>query len=128
MTEVNSPPTILTQISQLASHRALTPVASRQIFGHQSTRLLKLTNIFHPLSAIILPTTNAASEQIRLEQARRYFACLLVPRSVVKRAYVGGIQDVPSLARLFNVSWSAVHIPLTQLGLIDGTSRIRSAV
>lgn len=42
-----------------------------------------------------------------------------MPRVWMKRAYFDeGIQDVPSLARLFGVSWVAMRVRLEQLGFI----------
>jgi hypothetical protein len=45
-----------------------------------------------------------------------------MPRVWIKRAYFdNAIQDVPSLARLFNVSWLALRVRLEQLGLVART-------
>lgn len=76
--------------------------------------------IWHPLSADVLPDTKRSPAKERIEQACEYFAaCLLMPRVWMKRAYYGeGIQDVPSLARLFKVSWLAMRVRLDQLGFV----------
>ncbi len=68
----------------------------------------------------VLPDTKRSPAKERIEQACEYFdACLLMPRVWMKRAYYGeGIQDVPSLARLFNVSWLAMRVRLEQLGFV----------
>jgi hypothetical protein len=43
-----------------------------------------------------------------------------MPRMWMKRAYFDeGIQDVPSLARLFGVSWLAMQVRLEQLGFVE---------
>jgi hypothetical protein len=49
-----------------------------------------------------------------------------MPRTWLKRAYYEGIQDVPSLARLFGVSWVALRVRLEQLGLEAPDERARS--
>lgn len=76
--------------------------------------------IWHPLSAHVLPDTEHALAAERIEQACEYFAaCLLMPRVWMKRAYFDeGIQDVPTLSRLFGVSWVAMRVRLEQLGFV----------
>jgi Zn-dependent peptidase ImmA (M78 family) len=76
--------------------------------------------IWHPLSALVLPETTRRSANERIEAACEYFAaCLLMPRIWMKRAYFdNGFQDVPSLARLFGVSWVAMRVRLEQLGFV----------
>jgi Zn-dependent peptidase ImmA (M78 family) len=76
--------------------------------------------IWHPLSAQALPDTKRSSASERIETACEYFAaCLLMPRVWMKRAYFDeSIQDVPSLARLFGVSWLAMRVRLEQLGFV----------
>jgi hypothetical protein len=76
--------------------------------------------ILHPLADIALPNARETTAEARLEYACEYFAaCLLMPRTWMKRAYFhDGIQDVPSLARLFGVSWLAMRIRLEQLGFV----------
>lgn len=76
--------------------------------------------IYHPMAATVLTELPKATADERLEQSCEYFAaCLLMPRLWIKRAYYDdGIQDVPSLARLFNVSWVAMRVRLEQLGLV----------
>jgi predicted transcriptional regulator len=81
--------------------------------------------IWHPLSAHVLPDTNHSSASQRIEAACEYFAaCLLMPRMWMKRAYFDeSIQDVPSLARLFGVSWLAMRVRLEQLGFVPAAER-----
>ena len=81
--------------------------------------------IWHPLSAQVLPDTTHSSASERIESACEYFAaCLLMPRIWMKRAYFdNGIQDVPSLARLFGVSWLAMRVRLEQLGFVPEAER-----
>lgn len=81
--------------------------------------------VYHPLSDRSLPAISEKQmAETRLEQACEYFAaCLLMPRVWMKRAYYeGGIDDLPGLARLFNVSWVAMEIRLEQLGLVTRPS------
>lgn len=91
------------------------PVRQRFSLGHELAHV-----VYHPLSDTTLPAYKEVSAEDRLEQACEYFAaCLLMPRTWVKRAYCyEGIQDVPGLARLFEVSYLAVQIRLEQLGLV----------
>ena len=76
--------------------------------------------VWHPLSHAVLPTTEKLLAEDRIEYACEYFAaCLLMPRVWMKRAYFdNGIQDVPTLARLFGVSWVAMRVRLEQLGFV----------
>ena len=47
-----------------------------------------------------------------------YFAgCVLMPKQLVKAAYYDGIQRVPDLAQLFDVSPRAIEVRLDQVGL-----------
>jgi Zn-dependent peptidase ImmA (M78 family) len=59
-----------------------------------------------------------------IEQLCDYFAaCLLMPRPWVKRAYCSGVQSIPEIARLFDVSQPAMQVRLNAIGLIDPTPR-----
>jgi predicted transcriptional regulator len=85
--------------------------------------------VWHPLATRSLPATARAEHADRLEAACEYFAaCLLMPRLWMKRAYYDeGIQDVPSLSRLFGVSWVARRVRLEQLGLVDRIEAVEEA-
>jgi Zn-dependent peptidase ImmA (M78 family) len=48
-----------------------------------------------------------------------FAACLLMPRTWVKRAWMSGIQDEEALAGLFKVSLEAMHKRLVYLGFLD---------
>lgn len=51
-----------------------------------------------------------------------------MPRPWMKQAYFQNrIQDVPSLARLFGVSWLAMRIRLEQLGFVAALEPRRAA-
>jgi predicted transcriptional regulator len=94
-------------------------VRQRFSLGHELAHV-----IYHPLAGMVLPDRGERSAEERLEQACEYFAaCLLMPRLWIKRAYFDeSIQDVPSLARLFSVSWVALRLRLEQLGLVARVS------
>jgi len=97
------------------------PVRQRFSLGHEVAHV-----VYHPLEDVVLPTIETTTSEERLEQACEYVsACLLMPRMWVKKAYcVDGIQDVPSLSRLFNVSWVAMQVRLEQLGLVPRTTTV----
>lgn len=64
---------------------------------------------------------NPKHQQRQIEHICDHFAaCLLMPRTVVKRAWANGIQDIDALAGLFKVSLSAMQVRLDYLGLTDG--------
>jgi hypothetical protein len=47
-----------------------------------------------------------------------YFAgCVLIPKRLLAAAYYDGIQSLPDLAQLFDVSQEAIQVRLTQIGL-----------
>ncbi|ABD10293.1 hypothetical protein ThrDRAFT_01720 [Frankia casuarinae] len=52
-----------------------------------------------------------------------FAACFLMPRTVLKRAWVNGLQDLEALAEQFKVSMSAMQIRLKYLGLTDEEER-----
>jgi Zn-dependent peptidase ImmA (M78 family) len=60
----------------------------------------------------------------RAETICDYFAaCVLMPRAWVKKAWREGPQDIPSLARQFQVSRQAMQVRLQQVGLIERGKR-----
>lgn len=70
------------------------------------------------------PAVNGMTSADRAEQVCDFFAaCLLMPKAWVRRAYVNGVQDPKSLARMFFVSTSAMSVRLQSLGLATRTSR-----
>jgi Zn-dependent peptidase ImmA (M78 family) len=90
-------------------------VRQRSSLAHELAHI-----VLHPVADLALPGHGHRTAETRLETACEYFAaCLLMPRTWIKRAYFqSGIQDVPSLARLFGVSWTAMNIRLEQLVLV----------
>lgn len=95
-------------------------VRQRFSVGHELAHV-----VWHTLSPVCLPATSRVDSDVRVEQACELFAAsLLMPRMWMKRAYFDeGIQDVPSLARLFGVSWVAMQVRLEQLGLVAAPRR-----
>lgn len=72
----------------------------------------------------LYPKLGYLSANERAERVCDYFAaCLLMPRPWVKRAWTAGVQDHLDLAKLFEVSLTAMRIRLQQIGLIDRTER-----
>ncbi len=74
-----------------------------------------------PLAATLYAPRRNLSPHLQRERTANHFAaCLLMPRSWVKRAYYDrGIRDVPALARRFQVSRDAMRVRLDVLGLTD---------
>ena len=73
---------------------------------------------------VAYPSTAALSHRQRAEVVCDYFAgCLLVPRPWLKRAWNSGVQQLPALARMFDVSQAAIQTRLLQTGLIDRSQR-----
>lgn len=63
-------------------------------------------------------------QQAQIERLADHFAAhLLMPGTLVKRAWTHGIQDLPALAGLFRVSEEAMHIRLTNIGLVGDEDR-----
>ena len=53
-----------------------------------------------------------------------YFAgCVLMPRTLLKRAWANGVQRLVDLAALFDVSERAIEVRLSQLGLTQQPAR-----
>lgn len=58
------------------------------------------------------------------EQAADYFAgCALMPKRLLKQAWGRGVQRTDELAAMFDVSTRAIEVRLSQLGLLDATTR-----
>jgi predicted transcriptional regulator len=90
-------------------------VVQRYTLAHELAHI-----VWHPLSALTLPSTAASAANQRIERACEYFAdCLLMPRKWMGWAYgCEGIRDIPSLSRLFRVPRSAMRMRARQLGFI----------
>jgi Zn-dependent peptidase ImmA (M78 family) len=85
----------------------------KHILDHQFTKI-----VYSKLS------DNDTERDRRIERICDYFAgCLLVPRNWLKRAWASGLQDLSTLAAVFNVSEGAMVVRLSQVGLVESTSR-----
>jgi predicted transcriptional regulator len=106
----------------IAINGAESPQRQRFTIAHEFKHILD-----HRVVDIIYPPRLGRSSIERAEAISDYFAgCLLMPKVMVRRAWVAGIQDVTRLARLFNVSPAAMRTRLIQLGLIDQIARCES--
>jgi Zn-dependent peptidase ImmA (M78 family) len=62
--------------------------------------------------------------QAHIEAICQHFAgCFLMPKTWVKNSWANGIQDVYTLASLFQVSVTAMEVRLRILGLLDDASQ-----
>ncbi|KDA44508.1 hypothetical protein BMG523Draft_00685 [Frankia sp. BMG5.23] len=67
---------------------------------------------------------NAENHARQIERICDHFAaCFLMPRTVLKRVWSSGLQDIEALAGQFKVSISAMQIRLKYLGLTDEEER-----
>jgi Zn-dependent peptidase ImmA (M78 family) len=83
--------------------------------------------IDNPFVHVLYPATLGMTSHDRAEQTCDYFAaCLLMPKVWVRRAWATDrVQELPRLARRFQVSQSAMRVRLLQLGLIEPSPRYR---
>jgi len=81
----------------------------------------------NPFIDRLYPALPGASRHQRTEQICDYFAaCLLMPRSWVKRAFCDlRLQRLDHLARHFGVSQQAMQVRLLQIGMVDPPPRCR---
>jgi hypothetical protein len=88
----------------------------RYSLAHEFKHVLDL-----PVATIAYRDRPGWSAERQRERACEYFAaCLLMPRSLVKRAfYDQQIRDTRHLARLFEVSVAAMRIRIEQLRLLE---------
>jgi Zn-dependent peptidase ImmA (M78 family) len=94
----------------------------RFTLAHEFKHLLDYTAA--PVIHRSLGYGDSARQAQRIETICNHFAaCLLMPRTWLKRAWANGIQEVPALAGLFNVSEEAMEKRLTFLGYIDSDPR-----
>ena len=79
---------------------------------------------FHELHHIIEhPFRRFGSDAAAEVVADQFAACVLMPKSEVRRAWCSGTQALAELADLFEVSEQAIKVRLVKLGLMDGTER-----
>ena len=82
----------------------------------------------NPFIHLLYPATRSLSSEDRAEQICDYFAgCLLMPRRLLKKAWVEGPQDLRKLARRFDVSVRAMQVRLIQVGLLEPEPRCQVA-
>jgi len=93
------------------------PTRRRFTLSHEFKHVLD-----HPFVKVIYSELGKSEEarNRHTEQICDYFAgCLLMPRMLVKRAWVSGPQDQAALAARFNVSEAAMAVRLQQIGLVE---------
>ena len=94
----------------------------RFTLAHELKHLLDYTTA--PVIHRSLGYGDQARQAQRIETICNHFAaCLLMPRTWLKRAWASGVQNVSALAGLFNVSEEAMEKRLTFLGYIDNDPR-----
>jgi len=107
----------------IAINGAESPLRQRFTIAHEFKHILD-----HRFVHVIYPEHWGRTSVQRAEAVCDYFAgCLLVPKVLLRRAWVDGQQDAGELARLFNVSTAAMQTRLLQLGLIDRLGRCKPA-
>jgi Zn-dependent peptidase ImmA (M78 family) len=90
----------------------------RFTLGHEFKHVLDYT--LAPVIYRNLGYGDAKRRDERIEVICHYFsACLLMPRTWLKRVWANGIQDVSTLAAVFQVSEEAMERRLKFLGYID---------
>jgi Zn-dependent peptidase ImmA (M78 family) len=107
----------------IAVNASESPLRQRFSLAHEFKHVLD-----HPFidDAYTEPWGQSAEEAA--ERSCDYFAgCLLMPKAWIKRDfYDQGIQELPTLARRFQVSQAAMRVRLLQLGLIQSGPRCAS--
>ena len=71
-------------------------------------------------------TPDTTSEELAEQVADHFAACLLMPRSWVKRIWCNEIQDVDQLSRNFGVSKLAMQVRLHSIGLTEEPPKRRT--
>jgi Zn-dependent peptidase ImmA (M78 family) len=97
--------------------------------GQQVTR--QRFTLFHEYKHILdhgRPRLIGADQQRYGRPASEYIAdyfagCVLMPRTLLKRAWANGVQRLADLAALFDVSERAIEVRLSQLGLTQQMAR-----
>lgn len=83
--------------------------------------------IDHPMQHLLYQGDRRNTAHVQRELAADYFAgCLLIPRRALKAAWCSGIQRIPQLADLFDVSRQAIEVRLMQTGLRETPPRCGS--
>lgn len=80
--------------------------------------------IDHGATTHLYTGSGRQSSERQAEMAADYFAgCVLMPRTLLKRAWASGSQTPAAIARRFNVSERAAEVRLVQVGLLDSRDR-----
>jgi Zn-dependent peptidase ImmA (M78 family) len=88
------------------------------------TLLHEFKHIIDHNNAARLYTGGRQSSERQAEIAADYFAgCVLMPRTLLKRAWAAGVQSPAAVARFFEVSERAAEVRLVQVGLLDSRKR-----
>jgi Zn-dependent peptidase ImmA (M78 family) len=109
----------------IAINRDDSQTRRRFTLGHEFKHILD-----NPYINVLYPQSEYAklSAEERAERMCDYFsACVLMPRTWVKRHFARGTQDTEALAAIFNVSPVAMDRRLQDLGLIETRQRWRKA-
>ncbi len=77
-----------------------------------------------PFISRLYPALGHSNSYERAERICDYFAgCLLMPKRWLISDWCGGRQNIEQLAARYNVSRAAIHVRLSQLGLLPSTPR-----
>jgi Zn-dependent peptidase ImmA (M78 family) len=110
----------------IAINRDDSQTRRRFTLGHEFKHILD-----NPYIHVLYPKSEygTMSAEDRSERMCDYFsACVLMPRTWVKRAWARGNQNTEALAAIFNVSPAAMDRRLQDLGLIESRQRWRKAI
>jgi Zn-dependent peptidase ImmA (M78 family) len=94
----------------------------RFTLAHEAKHLLDYTAAPVIHTRLGYGDTNKQAQQIE-HVCNHFAACLLMPRTWLKRAWANGVQDLPALAGLFNVSEEAMERRLKFLGYLEDDQR-----
>ncbi len=97
------------------------PGRRRFTLAHEFKHIIDMSN--RKLIYAHLGYGDAKKRDKQVETVTNYFACLLMPRILVKQAWSSGIQDPQALARLFRVSLEAMTNRLRHLGFLADPAR-----
>jgi Zn-dependent peptidase ImmA (M78 family) len=98
-------------------------VRQRFSLAHEIKHIID-DDLMSSLEGNLYPATPLYTAADRGERvADRFAAALLMPRLLIRRDWVDGLQDPAVLARRYDVSRPAMEVRLRQLGLLQATPR-----